>query len=231
MLLYIFLALLAIIAFIVVVLLFSPFVFDAKIHGRDYSLKFRFLGFWYRKDNDGEGQGFLLKKFRKKPEEIQKAKEKAEKPKKSQKAEEKDGKAESEKAKKAKKEPPLKFWLRRRHLIIRIVALVLRFVFEVLTTFRIADYHIFLKIGNGSPDVTGALYGWLQAFKACYPKLKFDFDYDFAPFAPWDYSGRIRVRNSLFRLLIWPLAKLLWRLPKLEMISFYREYKRLTKAE
>lgn len=228
MFLYFFLALLAPITFIVAILLFSPFIFDAKIHGRDYSLKLRFLGFWYRKDNDGEGQGFLFREFRKKPEE---SKEKADKPDKSKKTGKKADKTESEKAKKAQKEPPLKFWLRRRHLIIRIVALVLRFVFEVLTSFRVADYHIYLKIGNGSPDLTGALYGWLQAFKAWYPNLKFDFDYDFTPFAPWDYSGRVRVRNSLFRLLFWPLAKLLWRLPKLEMISFYREYKKLTKSE
>lgn len=221
------LALLAIIVLFVAVLLFAPFIIIGRVSDNAYSVELRFLGFWFLKEKDGARKGFLFKKFPKKPE-----KEETEKGKPSgKKGKEPEDVVEEAEESEREKKPPLSFWLKRRQLFFRIVVLVLRFLYEVVTSFRVGSYRLYMKIGDGAPEITGTIYGWLYAIKANWPDLNFDFEYDFYPDAPWLFTGRIVVKNSLFRLLIWPLINFVWRLPKMELYSAYREYKKLIKVE
>ncbi len=219
------LAFFAIIAFILAILLFVPFFVHVELENSAFSAKVSFLGFWFVTDGRKGRRGFLWKEF---------PPEKAKSITSEEKSEDKHDKktvSKKDKSAKPKKEAPLSFWLKRKGLFVRIVSAVLRFVADVAMSFRVVSHHLFLKIGNGEPEITGALYGWMFAIKAGLPKLNLDFGYDFRPSAKWDFYGHVDLRNSLFRLLLWPLIKLIWRLPKLNMISAYREHKRITKAE
>ncbi len=219
---YILLALLAIIVFIIAILLFAPIAITGEISNSVYALKFRFLGFWFITDNDGKRKGLLHREFKEKSDgEISKKKPKDK---------EEDSKAESEKEG-TKKKPPFSFWWKRKQLVLKVVILVLKFIAEILASFRVKSYDLQLKVGDGAPELTGSICGWLYAIKACYPNLNFNFEYDFTPDAQWIVAGQIELRNTLFRLLLWPLMKLVRRLPKLELFSTFRAYKKITKVE
>lgn len=219
---YILLALLAIIVFIVAILLFAPISITGEISNNVYALKLRFLGFWFISDNYRKRKGFLHREFEEKSDgEISKKKPKDK---------EEGSKAEFEKEE-TKKKPPFSFWWKRRQFILKAVILALRFIADILASFRVKSYGLQLKVGDGSPELTGSICGWLYAIKACYPNLNFNFKYDFIPDAQWIVAGQIELRNSLFRLLFWPLIKLIWRLPILEFFSTFRAYKKITKVE
>jgi len=221
--LYIFLAFLAIVVAVVVLLLFTPICVFGIVSHEEYFLRIRFLGFWLRVEKDGKKTGFMSKAFRQKPKsEKDETEKKPKKAKKVRKAEEPD--------KKSKSEVPFGFWWDRRKLIVRVLLIVLKFVTEILASFKYARYDIDLIIGNGAPELTGALYGWLSAFKGCYPCSNIDFEHDFRPDAPWRYRGEIEFRNSLWRFIFAPILRLLWRLPKIRLIGTYRAYKRIEKG-
>lgn len=117
--------------------------------------------------------------------------------------------------------------IRERETIRQTLALFAGFAKQlVLSTDR---YYIQMNLNGGlrSPDLTGQLYGLVQACKSIpSDSLSLSFHPDFIEDK---LSGTIAV-GTAFRIykIIYQLLIFIWRLPKIKLIKLYRNYRKET---
>ncbi len=215
--LYILLALVALFIILISIITFSPLRLYATLNNDGYLIEIKYIGYWRNITKGQRRSGFLWFEFkRNEPQVVDKKQDKV---------------APESKGEK-KSTPPLKWWFGKRQLFTKCISISARLIYEVLSSFNFKIETANLCIcGDEDPALAGMLYGWLCSLKATVKYLdRLEIGYNFSPNAEWKFDLHFMFKNCIFKLILAPLAKALWRLPKLEIYRAYCEYKKFQPA-
>jgi len=224
--LYILIFLVAILAAVSIAIAAAPVKLHGDLSRNSYNIRADYLGFWFKQDNNGRKTGFLWKRFEKKAKSEELSPKKSKKKKKDEPSNGKKSETHGE-----KKKPGALFWFKRRQILQNSAFVVLRMVFEIPRSLRFRITKLFFLIGDGDPAISGSIYGWVAALETSFPKsVPLDVKFDFNPLVEWNFRLKFEVRDCIFRAVIAPVARAIWRLPKWKILKLYRDYRRFLKV-
>jgi len=205
------------------VIVFAPFSALICFNNNEKNFRIKYLGYVYEKKGDLKRAGWLFWIKQKSEEEESKPQKRTKK---------KKGKSNDEKKKKKKEdksEVSAFFWIKERDILLESLFAVLKSLLLIVNSFRLKKPALTIIVGDGDPMRAGSVYGWLCALDEWLSEnVDFKKGYNFYPEAEWYFEFQAIINNNLWRLIIWPLLRLLHRLPKIKLISMYLRYRKAT---